>query len=165
MTITKGLLFAGVATLAIVAVSCDKADKPAAAPTAAEKPAALTPLDEAKTLLGTLSKSLEKVVTTLEGVTDKASAETAAATIKSVSAELKSLTPKAQAIKETLPDADKQAMETEAMPAMKPWMGRMSEVMQKVMADPEVASVLGPVMNEFSQAMAPPKSTPPSSKE
>jgi len=143
-------------------VSCDKPKEPAAdtntAAKTAAKPAAApaTPLEQANEILGKLTSGIEKVVVALESVTDKASAEAAAATIKSASAEISALGPKAKELEAKLSEADKTAMETAAEAGMKPLMGRMTEVMQKVMTNPETADVLMPAMDGFNKAMAPP---------
>lgn len=141
--------------------SCNKSEKDTGdtgAPPAAPVP--MAPIDEAKDILGKLTAGIEKVVVALESVTDKASAETAAATILGVSTEISTLGPKAKALDGKLSEADKTAMETAAEAGMKPLMGRMTEVMQKVMANPETAEVLMPAMEAFNKAMAPPSATP-----
>ena len=51
-------------------------------------------------------------------------------------------------------------METAAEAGMKPLMGRMTTVMQKVMTNPETADVLMPAMDGFNKAMAPPADSP-----
>jgi hypothetical protein len=136
--------------------AADKAEQPTAAPAAA----AATPLDQSKEILGKLTSGIEKVVVALEGVTDKASAEKAAATIKGVAAEIGTLGPKAQELETKLSEEDKTAMETAAEAGMMPLMGRMTAVMEKVMSNPETSEVLMPAMEEFNKAMAPPSSKP-----
>ena len=154
-------------TLALVAagsllVSCGKPAETAAKketpPPAPAAPAA--PVDQAKAILGKLTAGMEKVVVALEAVTDKASAETAAATIKGVSTEIATLGPQAKELETKLTEADKTAMETAAEAGMKPIMGRMTAVMQKVMANPETAAILMPAMESFNKAMAPPSANP-----
>jgi hypothetical protein len=155
-------------TLAIVAagsllVSCSKSTETTGktgTPPPPAAPAPAVPIDQAKEILGKLTSGIEKVVVALEAVTDKASAETAAATIKSVSAELSTLGPRANELEAKLSEAEKTAMETAAEAGMKPLMGRMTEVMQKVMTNPETADVLMPAMDAFNKAMAPPSASP-----
>lgn len=154
-------------TLALIVVgtlvvSCNKseetstmAETPPAAPAA---PA--TPVDQAKEILGKLTAGIEKVVVALEGVTDKASAEAAAATIKAVSTELGALGPQANELESKLTEADKTAMETAAEAGMMPLMGRMTAVMEKVMANPETSAIIMPAMEAFNKAMAPPSANP-----
>ena len=113
-------------------------------------------MDEAKAILGKLASGVEKVVVALEAATDKASAESAAATIKSTSAELSALEPKAKELEAKLSEAETTAMETAAEAALNPLMGRMTEVMQKVMANPETAEALMPAMEALTKAMAAP---------
>ena len=157
-----------IATITVIlttafAVSCKKAEDTSPPKTVAP-PAPATPLEQSKQVLGTLVSSMETTVKALEGVTDRASAEKAAETIRKVSAALKELSPKAQGLEAKLTEADKKVMETEAEAKMTPLMGRMTAAMGKVMANQEVAAVLNPAMEEFSKAMAPPKPAEPATK-
>lgn len=162
MKSTTRLVFSLIATGGILA-SCDKPKETngdtGTVPVAAT-PA--TPMEQAEQILGKLTSGLEKVVVALESVTDKDSAEAAAATIMSVSAEISALGPQAKDLQTKLSDAEQDAMENAAEAGMKPLMGRMTEVMQKVMVNPETADVLMPAMDAFNQAMAPPADTPAS---
>ena len=96
----------------------------------------------------------------LESVTDKASATTAAETIKSASAGIGALSPLAKELETKLSETEKTAMETAAEAGMKPLMGRMTAVMQKVMTNPETGDILMPAMDGFNKAMAPPADSP-----
>ena len=147
------------ALAASLLASCDKpkttdasGDKPAQ-----KEAAPATPMEKAEALMTKLSGGLETAVVALESITDKATAEAAAAKIKTVSAELSALAPQAQALKTSLSEEDAKAMETMSMEKMKPLMGRMTEAMQKVMTNPETGDILMPVMDEFRKAMAPPR--------
>ena len=153
---TNILTIAAIATSLLA--SCDQTEStttPADQPVQKDTTPA-TPKEQADALLGKLAGGLETTVVALESITDKASAEAAAAKIKKASTELSALAPQAQALKAELSEEDSQAMETAAMEKMKPLMGRMTTVMQKVMTDPEVGEILMPVMEDFRKAMAPP---------
>lgn len=142
-------------------VSCEKKEQDAGGASTDVAKVEETPLEAAKGLLAKLASGLEKTVVALEGVTDKASAESAAKTIKEVSEELKALGPQGEKMKDSLSEEEQKAMEESAMATMKPLMGRMTDAMQKAMSDPEAAAVLAPVMQEFSQAMSPPRAPAP----
>lgn len=135
-------------------VSCDKS-KEAEAEKKTEKVAA-TPKEKADALLVKLVAGVEKTVVALESVTDKASAEAAAVKIKEAGAELSKLVPEVEVMKKELSEEDNTAMKASAEAAMTPIMGRMSEAMQKVAANPEVSEVLMPAIMEFQKAMTPP---------
>lgn len=136
-------------------LSCDKSkDKEADKKT---ETAPSTPKEKADELLTKLSAGFEKTVTALESVTDKASAEAAAIKIKEASAELSALSSQAKALESELSEEEKKAMETSAMKKMEPLMGRMTEVMQKVMTIPDAAEVLMPAIQDFQKAMSSPE--------
>ena len=148
---------------AAFAVSCKKAED-TSPPKVTVPPKPATPLEEAKQVMGTLVGHMETAVKALEGVTDKASAEKAAETIRKVNASLTELSGKAHGMDAKLSEADKTTMEKEAEAKMTPIMGRMTTAMAKVMANEEMAAVLRPVMDEFSKAMAGPQPAAPAGK-
>lgn len=152
----------------LIITSCEKAavkdgDKPSDPTTTKEPAAPVSQLEEGKRVFSGLSSGLEKAVTALESVTDEASAKQAAETIKAVSAELNALKPKAAEVKALLTEEEAKQLETHAMESMQPLMGRMTVVMQKVMADAKTGDLLAPVMEDLRKAMAPPRAVEPPS--
>jgi DNA repair exonuclease SbcCD ATPase subunit len=133
-------------------VSCEK-PKEAEADKPKTEAVPETPMQKSEALMAKAKDQMEQLVSALEGVTDKASAETAAAKIKEISVELAKVGPQVEVLKKELSEEENATMKKSGEAMMESLMGRMQTAGEKIEANPELNAILEPALMEFGKAM------------